>query len=330
MSPASPTGPSTPRDDEVGETVPLSRDDLPEMSMGPTGPTRPTNAAAPIIPLWLTPIDQLAARGGPVGRLAARVSASLVMGCVVRFFLIAGRDRVLVLGGQAFTAVIPLAIVVASVASDGNALASRLIARFHLTGSAADAVRTLFSRPPEATGTISLLGFVLVVYSVFSLTRYLQRTYEAAWGLPPAGIRGTLAGLTGMALLLTQVALLAVVGSLLGHVPGGTFLSVLLHVLAASVLWLQLQWLLLSRRVPRPMLVPGAIVAGIGQAVISVFSAVYMPHILGVDSQRYGVIGVTFGLLTWLIVIAASFVAAAVISAEVGIRRGFVLEEPKS
>ena len=36
-----------------------------------------------------------------------------------------------------------------------------------------------------------------------------------------------------------------------------------------------------------------------------------------------------FGLLTWLIVIAASFVAAAVISAEVGIRRGFVLEEPR-
>ena len=128
--------------------------------MGPTGPTRPTSAAAaPIIPLWLSPIDRLAARGGLVGRLAAWVSASLVMGCVVRFFLIAGRDRVLVLGGQAFTAVIPLAIVVASVATDGDALATRLIARFHLTGSAADAVRTLFSRPPEATGTISLLGF---------------------------------------------------------------------------------------------------------------------------------------------------------------------------
>ena len=78
------------------------------------------------------------------------------------------------------------------------------------------------TRPPEATGTISLLGFLLVIYSVFSLTRYLQRTYEAAWGLPPAGLRGTLNGLGGMALLLSMVAALAVVGSLLGHVPAAT------------------------------------------------------------------------------------------------------------
>jgi membrane protein len=274
-------------------------------------------------PVWLRPIDSLAARDGPIGSLAAWVSESAVLGCAVRFFRISGRDRVLVLGGQTFTALIPLAIVVAAVASSDDAIAQHLITRFHLTGTAAESVETLFSRPPGATGAITVLGFFLLLYSVVSLTRYLQRTYEAAWELPPAGIRGTLNGLSGMLLLLSQLVVLSLLGGLLGHLPAGGFVSFVVHVVVASVLWLQLQYLLLARRVPRHDLVPGAVVAGIGQAVVSLYSAIFMPHILEVDSRRYGIIGVTFGLLTWLIVISACFVAAAVISAEFGHRRGF-------
>ena len=43
-----------------------------------------------------------------------------------------------------------------------------------------------------------------------------------------------------------------------------------------------------------------------------------MPRLIGSNAEQYGVIGVTFAMLTWLIVLAAWLVAAAVISAEVG------------
>ncbi len=276
-------------------------------------------------PLWLRPLNDLAARDGRVGRLAGWTARSLPLGCVVRFFTISGRDRVLVMGGQAFTAVIPLAIVTAAVASSDDAVAKDLVNRFHLTGTAAEAVTTLFSRPPGATGTITLLGFLLLVFSVISLARYMQRTYEVAWGLPPAGLRGAIDGLSGLGILLGQLIVLSLIGGLVTTAPAGGYLSLALHVVVASLLWLQLQYLLLSRRVARRSLVPGAVVAGCGQAVITVYSALFMPRILQTDSERYGVIGVTFALLTWLIVVSACVVVAAVVSAEFGHRRGFVV-----
>jgi membrane protein len=43
-----------------------------------------------------------------------------------------------------------------------------------------------------------------------------------------------------------------------------------------------------------------------------------MPRLVSSNAERYGVIGVTFALLAWLIVIGFTVVAAAVVSAEIG------------
>jgi membrane protein len=70
--------------------------------------------------------------------------------------------------------------------------------------------------------------------------------------------------------------------------------------------------------VPRRQLLPGAVVASIGQVVVSFYSALWMPRLVTSNAERYGVIGVTFALLAWLIVIGFTVVAAAVVSAEIG------------
>jgi hypothetical protein len=54
---------------------------------------------------------------GHVAGLVVRARSSLPARCLLRFAAINGRDRVLVLGGQAFTTVIPLLIVAAAAAS---------------------------------------------------------------------------------------------------------------------------------------------------------------------------------------------------------------------
>ena len=61
--------------------------------------------------------------------------------------------------------------------------------------------------------------------------------------------------------------------------------------------------------------------AGFMQVVSSVYATTYLPHLVTTDADRYGVIGVTFALLTWLIVICAGIVAIAVVSAEAGFRQ---------
>jgi uncharacterized BrkB/YihY/UPF0761 family membrane protein len=83
-------------------------------------------------------------------------------------------------------------------------------------------------------------------------------------------------------------------------------------------LWLLLQHLLLGARVRWRLLLPGAIAAAVGQQALSLFSAVWMPNLIERNADRYGVIGVTFALLSWLTVLGIMLVAAAVLGAELG------------
>jgi membrane protein len=252
--------------------------------------------------------------------LVARAEPWLPVRCLRRFAAINGRDRALVLGGQAFTTLIPLLIVVAAAASrqGPTALADRLATRFHVTGASAQAIRTLFERPPGATGTITIAGAVVMLFSLLSLTRYMQRTYEAAWHLPAIGVRGTLNGMTATGLFIASFLVLALLLGLLRNAPAGSVLAFLLRIVANTAVWLLLQSLLLSRRIPIRRLLPGAIVIAVGSAILSLYSALWMPRVIENNATRYGIIGITFALLTWLIVVGLCLVAAAVISAESG------------
>jgi membrane protein len=251
-----------------------------------------------------------------------RAGASLPGRCVRRFLTIEGTNRSLVLGSQAFTMMVPLLIIVASATAttEGGSLGDQLVTRWRLTGDSAAAVRTLFSRPPSATGVLSVTSLVLLLSALFSLTSVLQRTYEAAWQLPRRGLPGTLSGLTGTSVLFVQLIVLTLFASVLRGVHTMPVLAGVLRFLLGIPLWLALQYLLLSRRVPARALLPGAVVASAGQLTASLYSAVYIPRLIARDAERYGLIGVTFALISWLIVLAFAVVAGAVVSAELGRR----------
>jgi membrane protein len=247
-------------------------------------------------------------------------AGTLPLRCVRRFVLIDGRNRSLIIAGQAFTTVIPLLIITASVASEtgGASVGENLVARFHLSGDAADAMRSLFRRPPNATGAISILGVVVLLASLLSLTRSLQRVYEAAWGLrAPRGLPSMVNGLTGMSLLAAQLIVLGLLASALRGVPAGSFIAAILRLVLLVPVWWLLQFLLLSRRIPARRLLPGAFLAAVGQVVVTLVSALWMPRAVAINAERYGLIGVTFALITWLIIVALAIVVGAVISAEI-------------
>src|SRR2546423_5296184 len=217
---------------------------------------------------------------GHVAGLVVRAGSSLPAGGLLRFAAINGRDRVLVLGGQAFTTVIPLLIVAAAAASrhGSTAVADRLAQRFHVTGSSAQPFRTLFERPPGTAGAITVASVFVLLVSLLSLTRSLQRTYEAAWQLPATGVRGTLDGLSATGLLVASALVLSLIAGALRHVPAGSLFAFLLRMGAAAAIWLVLQSLLLSRRIPVRRLLAGAAVARIRPAAVSLFSAGWVPR----------------------------------------------------
>jgi hypothetical protein len=265
--------------------------------------------------------ERLIRIGGTRGAwLVSRAESSLPVRCLRRFVAVNGRDRALVLGGQAFTTVIPLLIVVAAAASrqGPTALADRLADRFHVTGASAQSIRTLFERPPGATGAITIAGSVVLLFSLLSLTRSLQRMYEAAWELPSIGVRGTLNGVTAIGVLLSSLLVLSLLAGLVRQAPAGGVWAFLMRVVGYTAVWLVLQRLLLSRRIPVRRLIPGSIVAGAGSVIMSLYSALWMPRVIETNAARYGIIGITFAMLTWLIVVGFCVVAVAVIGAEMG------------
>lgn len=257
-------------------------------------------------------------RGGELWR---RAESLLPVRVLRRFAGIDGKNKTIIIASQAFTAVVPLLLVIASAGTtpeQDTRLAENLVRRFRLEGQGATALRTLFSRPPDAAGGLGVLSAVLLLFSLLSLAKSLQKTFEQAWGLRPGGLRRTLYSVSGTALLVIELTALALLTTALRGIPGGTATGWLVRFAESFVAWLLLQYLLLSRRVSWRHLVPGAILGGVLQVVISVYSATYMPGLIAANSSRYGLIGVALALITWLLVIAGAIVAGTATAAELG------------
>jgi membrane protein len=254
-------------------------------------------------------------------RRPVRTAFQFTVRATQRFLAIGGTDRAMSVGAHAFSAIIPLALVLHTLVAgrSGEQAGQRIIERFELTGAAADATRTLMTATSTQTGHLAtFLGLVILLFSGVALMRALQRAYTAAWDLRPIGITGYLDGSAALAFLLVEIFLITRLAALLDDGLGQGVLSFVLRVVVGTGLWLLLQWLLLSRRIPWRALVPGAVLSALGMAVVSYASQLVMPHVLATDAARYGPIGVTFGLLTWFLVIALVLVVGAVVSAEAG------------
>jgi membrane protein len=222
-------------------------------------------------------------------------------------------DRSLVVGAQAFSALIPLLIVLASAGSkDGNSFADTLIRRFDLSGDAADAVRETFAAPAEGA-TLTVLGVLLVVYSALAFTRALQRTFELAWGLQRRGMRNTGYGLLWLCLLTAYVTLF---GALQDWLPDR--LAAILGIGGSFALWLVSPYLLLARRVPWRTLIPQAALTAVGLVALSIGFAIYVPRAMSTSAEQFGAIGVAFTLLAVLWAAGFVIVCAAGIGAFIG------------
>ena len=222
---------------------------------------------------------------------------------LLRFNLI---DRSLALGAQAFGALIPLVIVLESVQPGDDSMAADLVERFDLRGNSAEVVNEVFATT-EGQSTVTLFSVLLLVVSVLSFTRRLQRLYEETWEFEQRGVRGTGWGLVWLASFAAYVSLHPLLDEL---VPRRT--GVLFSLAGAFAIGLFTPYLLLARRLHwRRLVLQGALTAA-GLAGLGIWSAIYMPRAIESSAEAYGSIGVAFALLTWLWGLGIVLVAAAV------------------
>lgn len=227
-------------------------------------------------------------------------------------------DRSLVLGAQAFSALIPMLIVFASWgARDGRSMADSVIHRFDLEGDGATAVQRAFAAPAEGTST-TVVGLLLVLVSALSFTRRVQSLFERSWDQERRGIRATSWGLGWLALF----ALYWIMFPLISDALNGT-LRWMISLAGTFGFWLATPYLLLGRRVPWQHLLLQAALTAVGMTALTAGAALYAPHAIETSAEEFGAIGVAFSLLSLLW--AAGFVvvvAAALGSYPFVTRRG--------
>ena len=257
------------------------------------------------------PMDDLTA-------LAERVWGSFIGRCIQRFLRMEGFDRSLVLASQAFTALIPLLIIVAALAPSGGPelIGRTIIAKFGLTGTSADAVEQLFAVSGVAQTSASVGSALLLLYSGVSFTRRLAKMYRAAWNEEKAGVRGNLFAALGLFVFVAEVLFVYWLMSLARNLPLDWVVALPLSILTGLVPWTSVPYLLMNRQVHwRRLLVGGALTAT-SMAFFGMATTLYMPDLIDQYTSQFGLFGVTIAIIGWLLGAAVITVASTAIAAE--------------
>jgi membrane protein len=244
----------------------------------------------------------------------------------------AGLDRCIVLSSQAFTALIPLLIVIATVApaDQSNAAANAIVGRFELTGDAADAVQQLFATPEGASSGLGVSSAFLLLFSGVSFTRRLQRMYQSAWEQEKAGIRGGLFAALGLCALLAEILVLYGVRELVRELSLYWLWVLPISIVTGLVLWTSIPYLLLNREVHwRRLLVAGGATA-VGMGLLGLATTVYMGPLITQYTQEFGLFGITIALLGWLLGASVVLVSCTAIGAEFDASHGPFLRSVKT
>ncbi|MFG2618858.1 YhjD/YihY/BrkB family envelope integrity protein [Streptomyces sp. NPDC048507] len=223
-------------------------------------------------------------------RLIEQLAAVRVLDCATR------------LAAQAFLGAVPALFVIGALAPDWlqDQLVSSVRTTLGLQDASLDQVRAVYSADDTAVvaGT-STVGIVVTLLSATACSRALQRTCERAWHLPKAKAR--LAAWRWLVWLVIVLAALLFQGPVQDAFGAGRALGFALALVSGTLLWWWTQYLLLGSRIPWLPLLPGAVLAGIGEQLLSVWSRIYMPGAVERSLREFGGLGSVFVLLSWLI-----------------------------
>ena len=273
----------------------------------------------------MTPEDPLRPETPRFERIAAdlqeRFEETFVGQCVERIIELRPFERALGLASRAFIAALPLAIVATSLTSAARSggLAQGMIDRFGLTGEGADDVRQLFATPAEVRGGVTVIEILVLMYSMFSLGRLLARLYEQAWRLPRSGVPGALRGALWVIAVIGYATVLLPVREFIRDNTGIVIANIFVIALATAV-WIFTPYALLGARIGYRALLPTGLLTALALDILGLVGKVYLPHHITTSAERYGLVGVTFAVVEWLIFASIALLLAAAIGAVAGER----------
>jgi membrane protein len=223
---------------------------------------------------------QLKQRVEPAVRLGRAGLPGRILGRLIHVSFL---DRTVILAGQAFSAILPLIMVVNAISPHpgGDSPAAALARRLGLGPRDVSSLQSTIAPPSSARASIGVLGVILAVLTATSFARALQRSYELAWRLPPAGLRAAWRPLALVIGLAIYVELLFLFSRLVRGVPARTLLEDLVTFAGAWAVWTGAGWMLLAGRVRPRLVAAGGLLTAVGFAALRRLAALYLPSLAG-------------------------------------------------
>ncbi len=218
------------------------------------------------------------------------------------------------LAAQAFMSILPLVIAVAALRrGDAEPIGRGLSTYLGLNDSAAAALEKVVPSSSDVFSALGWFGTLLLVVSATAFSRALERFYARVWSKRKLGFRATWRLFAVLATILLGLVVLQFSRSILR--ADGTYIAfrgVVEFVLWTGV-WLLVGWIVLNRTVSFRLLFPGAVLCGIGLAVLGGVGRIYLPIALTSSAEQFGALGITIAYVGWLFAIMSVVVGGVTI-----------------
>lgn len=221
---------------------------------------------------------------------------------------------------RAFVWLLPfvfIAVALISLVGEGNTERTKeLLNSSGIAGSVGQNIADQIHQVHKSWWIVAIIGLFGLVSSGLSLVQSLRRAHFVVWGLPPEPTRSKAKHLLGFIGTLIAAFAIANVVSRLAQAGPIVAAPLSLGLFVGYIgLWFLASWAFPHRDVPLTSLLPGAVLFGIAFEILHAISAFYLPHRISTATQIYGVLGISFVVLAWLLIIGHVTVSAALLNA---------------
>lgn len=242
----------------------------------------------------------------PVGRFVLRVMRDLGSVQLV--------DRGMTIAAHVFTSVLPILIVAGAV--EANRGSERVLLFAEHLGFDEPTAEILQNSLPGRTQELhatGLIGVLLLVIAATSFARALERSIRTIWHTPNVSIKFAWRWFAAVATVVAGIGLIVTTRILLTGGGPAPVIEFLIEVALWSAVWWIASWIVVNRTVGLRQLAPGSVLAGVGFAVAGLVGRVVLPVLLGDSARRFGVLGLAFTYIGWLLVLACVLLVAVTV-----------------
>jgi hypothetical protein len=260
-----------------------------------------------------------------IARRVAELERNRHVGVLVawrrRYDEIRGYELAAAIGVALFTTVLPLILIGFAWAESfksNRSSADLVIRQFNLHSETARVVRDTFSSASSERSDATVLGLFSILVGGVPLAGFLARAFAMAWRVPEHSfLRGAARG--GAWFVLYMITLGVTESARYSLAREGIVWTLAAAVVTLGVtfgLWLVTPRLLLARDLGGwRALVPTAVAGTVLTVVVVLLGHVVVPYWLSQWTQSFGGIGVAFAFITFIVLVAVSWVMVATFGA---------------